>query len=503
MIVEATAELARREIARRSVPDFFDYVFQHQTQPFQRLWHETANNHMRAGFVAPRDHGKTSQMAIARTLFELGKDPNLRIKIVTAADDKAADILFEITRNIETCERLKRVFPGLKAADKGSWSKHKIVVERSTISKDVSVESRGIMSTATGGRADLLIFDDPVDFNNAIRSPSQRETVKEGFRSVWTNLLEPWGRAIYIGTAWHEGDLMHELLENPEWYFTVQRIQDTPDSEMVPLWPCKWGVQELKQRKREIGQREFDRQFNNRALSPDEAVFSCQAIENSIATELWPLEVDSNYPRYIGVDLAIGKGEESAYTVIFVLAVDPKGVRIPVEIRRFKKRFPDQVKAILDAWRLHKPVAIYVENNSYQEAMVQQLSAEDASIPVRAFTTGRQKADPYIGLPSLAIQFENGGWRIPLGGQHGTECGCGFCVWLSELKYFPIAKYSDTVMACWFSEAAARDCPQSTGCGAVVGDYVSPFAFSRSEMREWQEYKREMFGLPRRGRKRF
>ena len=116
------------------------------------------------------------------------------------------------------------------------------------------------MSTATGGRADLIIFDDPVDFNNAIKNPAQRETVKESFRSVWTNILEPWGRAIYIGTAWHEDDLMHELLDNPEWCFVVQRIQETPDSPVRSLWPDKWSEPELFRRKRELtGERsQFD-----------------------------------------------------------------------------------------------------------------------------------------------------------------------------------------------------------------------------------------------------
>jgi hypothetical protein len=457
MKARARVELAKRELARRSATVFFDYVFEAKTQGFQKLWHANADKYKRAGFVAPRDHGKTTQMAIARTLFELGRNPDIRIKIVTAADDRAADILSEISRHVEQNNRLHNVFPNLKPADKGSWSKHKIMVQRKKISKDVSVEARGVMSTATGGRADLLIVDDPIDFNNAIKNPSQRETVKECFRSVWTNLLEPWGRAIYIGTAWHESDLMHDLLENFEWAFVIQRIRKQPGDRMKPLWPDKWGIRELKARRAEIGEREFSRQFDNRALSQDEALFSWDAVEACIDRTLSPADVDPKWPRFTGVDLAIGKGQESCFTVLFTLAQEPKTkIKYPVEIRRFKKRFPEQVKEIIRVWEEHDPKLIYVENNAYQQAMIDELKAKDRSIPVKPFMTGRQKADPHVGLPSLAIQFENQGWVIPLKGTHKEGCSCPMCTWVAEMRHYPIAKFDDTVMAAWFAAEAAR-----------------------------------------------
>ena len=78
--------------------------------------HRDLQNHLSAHRLAlvelPRDHGKTTQVCL-RVLWELGRDPNLRIKIVCASESIAIDRSRFLRRSIEQNPRLRRVFPHL------------------------------------------------------------------------------------------------------------------------------------------------------------------------------------------------------------------------------------------------------------------------------------------------------------------------------------------------------------------------------------------------------
>jgi hypothetical protein len=144
--------------------------------------------------------------------------------------------------------------------------------------------------------------------------------------------------------------------------------------------------------------------------------------------------------------------------VIYTLALSPTGKRYPVEIR-FGKWGPTQaVEQLIDAYRTHRHQLICVENNAAQEAIIQwALEKGEASMPIAAFTTGKQKADPAIGLPGMEVEFANGSWEVAMGNcEHEPDCGCGFCKWKKELEEHPVAVAADFVMASWFAREAAR-----------------------------------------------
>ena len=74
------------------------------------------------------------------------------------------------TPQVERTVIALEVFPDLRQADFGEFTKHKIVIQRTARHRDASIEALGIGSTATGGRADLIIADDVVDRRNALSS---------------------------------------------------------------------------------------------------------------------------------------------------------------------------------------------------------------------------------------------------------------------------------------------------------------------------------------------
>lgn len=162
----------------------------------------------------------TSQL-VGRVAWELGRNPNLRIKIISNTDENAGDRVMAVSRLILS-KRYRAVFPHIIPARKEKhlptkWTQHEIRIEKSGSSIDPSVESYGVLGSGTGSRADLEIYDDIVDQKNAIDEPRLRPKIVYDFDRVWMSRLEPDGRAMLIGSLWHQADCHHAILQREAW----------------------------------------------------------------------------------------------------------------------------------------------------------------------------------------------------------------------------------------------------------------------------------------------
>jgi len=469
-------DLIRRELARRDVNEFCEYAMTGSDgspwvqQDFHREWQALLPERGPARILigAPRESAKTSQLAVARVIWELGRNPDLRVKIVTAADSLAGDIVGSIARHIATNPRVREVFPNLRPASQGLWPKPgaqttRLMVARRSREKDPSVAGHGIMSAGVGGRADLIIFDDVVDFRNAVGAPAMRKQVAQSFFEAWLNLLGPQGRAVYIATVWHQDDLTMELRGNPEWHVWWRPAWDEVTGQL--LWPQRWDADALAAREREIGRRAFARQFLLLPLSDEEYTFPPEVMNCCKDTRFAPgqVQVPDDWPRYAGVDLASSLGQKASYTVMFTLAVDPESKRrYPLEIIRRRQVFPATIEMIVESYQRWRHQKVYVESNAFQASVVHELKSRNCSMPVKSYTTGQQKGDESVGIPSLSAGMAGGGWVIPAGGQpHEARCECGWCAWVRELTLHPGGEHTDCLMAMWLAELAARE--QSSG----------------------------------------
>src|SRR5262245_31178508 len=132
------------------------------------------SRHSKAIVELPRDHGKTVQLC-ARVLWELGRNPALRIKIVCATERIAEDRGRFLRRAIEDNSRLREVFPHLRPGQ--PWAATCFSVERPAEVIGASVVTLGVGAGLTGTRADLLICDDIVDVKS-LTSAAERQRVK-------------------------------------------------------------------------------------------------------------------------------------------------------------------------------------------------------------------------------------------------------------------------------------------------------------------------------------
>jgi hypothetical protein len=315
-----------------------------------------------------------------------------------------------------------------------------------------------VLSAGVGGRADLLVFDDVCDQRTSVLQPAMREQIKRVVYETWLNLLGPEGRAVYIATVWHPADLTVELRDGGHWTTWWQGARDELTGEL--LWPERWSEEALRRREGEIGSRAFARQFLLQAVSDEERLFSPEAIRRARDSR-YHVGRQSATPLhrcYVGVDLAASLGKKASYTVIFVVGLTESQQRLPLEIVRTRMSLSDavtEIRRISDRW---KPAKIVVENNSFQEAVLELVRRERPRLPLVGHHTGAQKADEQIGVPSVAASLDRGEWIIPSGGvAHGGGCDCAYCAWQREMALYPACEHSDTIMAMWFAELAARE----------------------------------------------
>lgn len=349
------------EKARTDINVFIEFVFRFKQAECHRVIQKHLDLNKRAGVLAQKELGKTSQ-AVARLLWRLGNHPDLLIKLVCASDDLAVDRVMLIRDLISRNKYLKIVFPNLvKNPWIDDWGKKSLTVKRNVFSKDSSIEACGILTSGTGGRADEILFDDVVDFMNAIKYPTQRKQVKETFQNVWIPLLGPHGRAGYLATLHHEDDLTSELLKNKEWnWINLSVTKDPP----VSFWPEKWTTEALLSRQNEMGTIEFDRSMRN-ILHPD---------RERIIQQGWIRKFSVPPPRgqlrVTSWDFAAGGGEND-YTSRTVLDIYPDEPMMRVQsVERWRGlTFNEMIALMISDYDVWTPDHILIENSGFQVIM--------------------------------------------------------------------------------------------------------------------------------------
>lgn len=232
----------QRRAARKNINSFIEFVLKDESgQPMcQAAIHKSWHQHIaycqdigkRPIIMAPWGHGKTQQLVIGWTLFQLGQDCNQRIGIVCNSDANARKRVTAIKTYIERDADYQSVFPNIRPDRSTGWGKEEFFVERDEAARSVdpSVWSAGVFSTGIGGRVDQLFIDDPVDLRNAILMPALRSSVIETVKNVWMSRLEPTGGMVYVATAWHPLDCTHHLIRDLEvrgqYCALIQRVND-------------------------------------------------------------------------------------------------------------------------------------------------------------------------------------------------------------------------------------------------------------------------------------
>jgi len=321
--VAAARLLSRIHEAREDPAAFIEFAMRTpEGQPiklaqFHREWLDAMKSGGMVLIEAPRGHGKTS-VTIGFILWTLGKNPNLRIKLLSQNDDKAKERLFEVRQNLEQNNALKLVFPHLEPDISGEWTKTKLYVKRTAQTRDPSFQAGGILTSVTGGRIDLLICDDVCDLRNSILYPSLREDIKTKFNGEIQGTLTPDANVVYIATPYHMADLTATLKQNPMWKVLQYRV-GTNDNPCTPLWPEMWTEALLQKKRISMGSVEYDRAYRCLAVSGNTVPCKPEWIQ------FYTAEIIGDVLQHAciqGYDLAISKKTSADYFAQVTLLYD-------------------------------------------------------------------------------------------------------------------------------------------------------------------------------------
>lgn len=447
------ARRLRAQLAAEDPAEFCAFVLRDERtggpvtmRPMHEAWHGLCDRNPRQVIWAHVESGKTQQMSIGRVLWELGRDPTRRIAVVSNTHGQSAKVVRTIGQYIESSEELRLVFPNLRPST--PWTSTQLTVGRNTRSKDPSVQACGVHGNITGARLDYVVLDDILDYENT-RSFALRQDLWDWFHATVVGRLTEWARAVAIGTAYHPDDMLHRLVR-PTNVWVGARFP-VLDARGNSTWVERWPTARIDARRLELGAAEFARQMMCRARDEEEARFQREWIEVGLENGRGKSFVDrldivpDGWGAFTGVDLGVAQGEKSDLTCLFTLLASVDGLRQVVNVESGRWSGPEIVRRIADAHRRYQSV-VYVENNAAQDFVV-QFAREHGRIPVRAFTTGKNKAHPEFGVEGIAVELQNGRWIIPNGedGKLHPEIEA----WINELLYYsPTEHTGDRLMAC-------------------------------------------------------
>lgn len=451
----------RIRVAREDINEFIELVMRDEftgnpvkQAPVHMKMQELAEKHNRLIIWSHIESGKTNQISIARTLWRLGRNPNLRVAIVSNTVRQSMKIVRSIANYIEKPGIIHEVFPHMKPGAK--WGGMALSIQRKTNAKDPSIQACGTgVGTILGSRLDHVAMDDVLTYDNTLQ-PNQRNMMWEWYHSTLAGRLTEQASVDIVGTAFHPEDLLHRLAENPAWHWARFPVLDKNTGQLN--WKERWPASRIEAKRIELGPHEFARQMLCEARDDNEARFKrewinlCLARGNGKTPAFALATIPNGFRVYTGVDLGVRTRDGADITVLFTIIVHPDETREVLCCESGRWAAKEIIEKIKDTHERFGSI-IVVESNAAQDYIRQFITA-DSAIPIRPFNTGLNKIHPEFGVESLATELANGKWIIP---NHGGAMTPEINAWVNELMFYdPNSHTGDRLMASWFAREGSR-----------------------------------------------
>jgi predicted phage terminase large subunit-like protein len=384
---------------------------------------EFLSRHPMALVELPRDHGKSTQVC-ARLVWELGRQPGLRVKIVCATETLAIERARFLRDALDHNPWVRAVFPHL--AKRVPWRAEAFTLVRPGTVIGPSVSAVGVNGGSTGSRADLLVCDDIVDVAS-LASAAERDRVAMIFRENLLNLLEPHGRCWCLFTTWHPDDLNANLKTNPA--FATFRHAVGPNLE--PVWPGKWPTERLAERQRQIGARSFARGYQLIATSETDFTIPKASIT------YWEPVPPPFETILLAVDPAVSTRDTADRSALVVLG-KAEGTVYGLDALAGRWTAPELARAIGAMDRRWKPDRIVFETNAAFLGVKDLLARGEPY--GHKLTSQTHHTSKESRFQALAVLFHNG--RVKLQRGPAGPAPAQHELW-EELTTIPHARHDD------------------------------------------------------------
>jgi len=276
----------RRELAGQSLWNFAHVYFGHYMAQPSGQFHRNLAHWLQKALLpcgrlvgaCPREHAKTTWGTIILIIWAIltGKR---NIVIVGANTEEAAAKLRNVVAEIESNPLLQYDYGAalLPAKDaKGqyvSYSDKEVILACGARIGAIGIRSKIRGQIFASRRIDLLVLDDPED-DQTVESPTLRRRTLAWFLKAAINALDSrLGSIVWLGTLLHFDSCLANLIDDKDgrgWpSFKLAAYNKAGD----PLWPERWGRDELAAKKKEIGSVAFSQEFMNQPIDEASQLF--------------------------------------------------------------------------------------------------------------------------------------------------------------------------------------------------------------------------------------
>lgn len=375
----------RTAITRESHLMFFHFYFAHyvkyKTADFQKeIFALTEDEMIRNLYiVAFRGSGKSTMITTSYPIWAiLGKQQKKFVVILCQTQIQAKQHMVNLKRELESNDLLKNDL-GPFQEEKDEWGTTSLVFTNMNARITAASSEQSIRGLRHGQhRPDLIIGDDVENMASA-KTKEGREKTYKWLKGEIVPLGDLNTKVVIVGNLLHENSLLMHLKRDAEENDAEGVFKEYPllSEDGKILWEGKYPtMKEIERERKNLGDDiSWKREFLLYIVPDEDQIFLREHIKTYTV-------LPQGRPQIIiGVDLAISQKASADYTAIVPLALYGNGESfriyvLPNIIERkmdFDKTLT-AIKGVYDGYghlgRLRK---IYCENNSYQEAAVQQL----------------------------------------------------------------------------------------------------------------------------------
>lgn len=316
--------------------------------------------HNRKLGLLPRYHGKTRVGTVAYCMWQLLRNPDLRILIISETQPNAVDMLTmikDLYQEISDCKDTEMHYIYEIMGDwekKGSWTKEKITVKpRVRKGTDPSIMTAGIDKEVTSKHFDIVICDDLLGETNTKTKDQLKKSIKHFSSLSEVGDVDQDKVTLYIiwGTTWDYNDLYAMICNKMKGRFDILKLRcwddETCQNPTKTLFADKFPLKYLKQTykdKMSIGDPDgFYKQYLNEPLPDQARVFKPEYIQYFDLADVEKRKLTV----VVTVDPALSENEWSDNTAIVAVGIDSIGRRYVLDYYKFKESDPAKVVSFI------------------------------------------------------------------------------------------------------------------------------------------------------------
>ena len=403
------------EMSKKSFEYFFVEILGFLLSGHHEEWKEGLENHQYFCVKASRDHGK-SVFFMSYALWLATFNPALHVMVFSHSLEQTLEHMRFIKSNIDSTNILRPLVP-----EGRPWAKSYF-----EFSNGSRIMAKSVGGATRGFHPDVVVCDDILWGTTG----TELQRAADWFYGVLLPVLHHSSKLMMVGTPFSYNDLYAELEEKETF---VVKTYPAINSEGVALWPERWDLEALEQRRMSMPAIQFSREYLCEPIHDVASMFPMDILEAARDPKLVLLDrAETHYneegepdgvfgQHFIGHDPAISSDKNADYTAMTVMRQKPDdGIKEIIHVvheQGMSSMAQKRMMVILN--NRFTPELIELEGNNFQRMLEQEMREMSSDMPIKIFMTTRTKKESLF--MSLLLAFEQGQIKLPYGDEKSRK----------------------------------------------------------------------------------